>query len=59
MAAADAIRTYGPNSAAAVNATQSPNTAKYDVTGTPNGLMFILPTSVDLSVQPLVQDLLL
>ncbi|MEZ7500235.1 DUF4402 domain-containing protein [Flavobacterium sp. Arc3] len=36
MEAADASRTYGTNSAAAVNANQSPNTAKYNVTGTPN-----------------------
>jgi hypothetical protein len=38
------IRTNGP---AAVNATQSPNTAKYDVTGTPNETLSL--PSVDLS----------
>jgi hypothetical protein len=38
---------------------QSPNTAKYDVTGTPNETYALsLPTSV-CQVQPLVQDLLL
>jgi hypothetical protein len=56
--AADAIRTMG-HSAAAVNATQSPNTAKYDVTGTPNETYALSCQLVDLSVQPLVQDLLL
>lgn len=50
MAAADATRTYATNSAAAVNATQSPNTAKYKVTGTPNETYAVsLPLSVSLS----------
>jgi hypothetical protein len=50
MAAVDASRTYGSNSAAAVGANQTPNTAKYNVTGTPNETYALtLPSSVALA----------
>jgi hypothetical protein len=50
MAAVNANRTYGTDNAAAVGATQSPNTAKYDVTGTPSETYALtLPNSVALT----------
>ncbi|SEB04329.1 protein of unknown function [Flavobacterium gillisiae] len=54
MAAVDATRVYGANSAAAVNANQSANTAKYNVTGTPNETYALtLPTTVSLTTATL------
>lgn len=50
MAAIDASRTYTGDAAAAVGATQTPNTAKYVVTGTPNETYALtLPSSIALT----------